>query len=364
MNNDDVSRQGYKSNSPYRNNPYLIINSPKGVITMDNVKKPLVVKDLQYNETKVLLPNSGNHSFKGNKMLEIPINNSNTNDENKRNMFNRPTDKNLFKSIFDKNKLKMGGYAMPNEIIEKTLDTYAKKKGGFILNPKDTSTLLPFVEKQYGGYTSVRSKNTRKYQEGGNIENEVGTSVNDNLQEEEEEIPSNEITFQKERPKEEIQIKEVTLENNNNGVDFNTWMQTATEKEQFKNLPDEIQDSLEYFIEDDNSKSNLSEDFVKKNLPEVYRYWNNNIKQKEVKRGGGTVSATSMADFVTRPVQSRSAYKPKLQYGGNTSYSDYNANNQMSKYQEGTLIRYRKGGQIVEGVVKSYNPQTGKYSLH
>lgn len=351
MNNNDVSKQGYKSNSPYRNNPYLIIDSPKGVITMDNVNRPLLVKDLQYNETRLLEPNSGNHSFKGSKMLEIPVNNSNNNTRNTNNMFGKPTDKNLWKSIFDRNKLKMGGYAMPNEIVEKTLDTYAKKKGGFILNPKDTSTMLPFLERQSGGYTSIASKRKgRKYQEGGQIE---------------EEIPTSEITLPKEREREEIPLQEVeSYESNNDSEDFNTWIQNVTKEEYFKNLPDDIQDSLEYFIDDEDSKSGLTEDFVKKNIPSVYRHWDNNIKRKEVKRGGGVVSAKSIADFNTPRAELRSKYKPKLQYGGNTTFSSYSAEKQLPKYQEGTLIRYRKGGQIVEGVVKGFNPQTGKYSLY
>ena len=44
--NNDVSKQGYKFNSPYRNHPYLVIDSKEGVITMDGVNKTLVVTDV------------------------------------------------------------------------------------------------------------------------------------------------------------------------------------------------------------------------------------------------------------------------------------------------------------------------------
>lgn len=63
---------GYKDNSPYRYNPYNIINTPRGLITMDGVSTPLIAVS-ELGERKYLPPNSGLHRFKGKKILEIPV---------------------------------------------------------------------------------------------------------------------------------------------------------------------------------------------------------------------------------------------------------------------------------------------------
>lgn len=66
------SSLGYKDNSPYRYNPFNIINTPKGLITMDGVSTPLIAFS-ELGERKYLPPNSGLHKFKGKKILEIPV---------------------------------------------------------------------------------------------------------------------------------------------------------------------------------------------------------------------------------------------------------------------------------------------------
>jgi len=63
---------GYKDNSPYRNAPSLMIDSPNGTITMDGVSKDLIGID-EYGNRKVMKANSGEYRFKGSKVKEIPI---------------------------------------------------------------------------------------------------------------------------------------------------------------------------------------------------------------------------------------------------------------------------------------------------
>lgn len=304
MNNKDISKQGYKNNSPYRNSPYLFINSPEGVITMNNVDKPLLVKDLEYNETKVLKPNSGNHTFKGTNMLEIPLNNNYENNKDM-NMFNNPSNKKLWKELFDRAKMKMGGYAMPNEIIEKTITDYTKKKGGFIID-LNYGKRLPFLEnKQDGG--EVNEPNT----------NDFSPQVQ-----------------------------------NKNGSTFEDWIASAITNEA---LPENIKDELDYFKRDEKSRSKLNTDYAKKYMPDVYAYWQDN-----------NTSVPVINDFETRKVtEDRGGVK--MQYGGYTSQNDYVANKQMqtsNNYTQGTRIRYKSGGTIKEGVIKSYNSQTGKIQLY
>jgi len=70
---DDISKQGYKDNSPYRNNPFNIIQgTPQGTsITMDDVSKRLYATDGQ--TSKILEPNSGTHFFSGPEVKEIAL---------------------------------------------------------------------------------------------------------------------------------------------------------------------------------------------------------------------------------------------------------------------------------------------------
>jgi hypothetical protein len=71
---EDVSRQGYKDNSPYRNNPSnTIYGTPEGTsITMDNVSKRLYATDNEGN-SQILEPNSGVHYFPGSIVKEKPL---------------------------------------------------------------------------------------------------------------------------------------------------------------------------------------------------------------------------------------------------------------------------------------------------
>ena len=70
---DDISKQGYKDNSPYRDNPFNIIQgTPQGTsITMDGVSKRLYATDGQ--TSKILEPNSGTHFFSGPQVKETPM---------------------------------------------------------------------------------------------------------------------------------------------------------------------------------------------------------------------------------------------------------------------------------------------------
>jgi len=68
---DKKSVLGYSKGSPYRNNPYLDINTPQGLIDMSNTDIPLMATD-ETGYSKVLMPYSGMHQFKGTKVRESP----------------------------------------------------------------------------------------------------------------------------------------------------------------------------------------------------------------------------------------------------------------------------------------------------
>jgi len=68
MNNQkDISKQGYKRNSPYKDKPYLDIHTPNGIIDMTDVDIPLLANNV------VLEPNSGLHKFDIDMVREIPL---------------------------------------------------------------------------------------------------------------------------------------------------------------------------------------------------------------------------------------------------------------------------------------------------
>ena len=69
---NSTSNLGYLDNSPYRYNPYNIINTPNGLITMNGVSTPLMAFS-ELGESKYMPPNSGLHKFGGNRILEIPV---------------------------------------------------------------------------------------------------------------------------------------------------------------------------------------------------------------------------------------------------------------------------------------------------
>lgn len=66
-----MSKGGYKNDSPDKNNPVNIIDSP--VITMENVSHPVLGID-DTGHTKLMMPEE-NYTFPGNRVLEIPIKN-------------------------------------------------------------------------------------------------------------------------------------------------------------------------------------------------------------------------------------------------------------------------------------------------
>jgi len=63
----DISKQGYKDNSPYKDKPYLDIHTPSGIIDMTNVSIPLLANNV------VLGPRSGLHKFDIDMVREIPL---------------------------------------------------------------------------------------------------------------------------------------------------------------------------------------------------------------------------------------------------------------------------------------------------
>ena len=64
------STQGYKKNSPDVGNPFNVI--PSGDITMEGVDFPVQGTD-NLGNTKIMQPGK-NYKFKGNSVLEVPIN--------------------------------------------------------------------------------------------------------------------------------------------------------------------------------------------------------------------------------------------------------------------------------------------------
>jgi hypothetical protein len=69
---DRKSVLGYSKNSPYKGQPYININTPQGLIDMSNTDIPLMGID-ETGMTKVMMPYSGMHKFRGNKVKEIPM---------------------------------------------------------------------------------------------------------------------------------------------------------------------------------------------------------------------------------------------------------------------------------------------------
>lgn len=72
---DIKSIMGYANNSPFRNNPYLDINTPEGVISMEDTPIDLLGID-NLGNIKEMKANSKNpYQFEGDVVREIPINN-------------------------------------------------------------------------------------------------------------------------------------------------------------------------------------------------------------------------------------------------------------------------------------------------
>ena len=208
---DDISKQGYKSNSPYRNSPYLVISSPKGVITMDNVNKPLLVKDLQYGDTRLLQPNSGDHFFKGNKMLEVPFNNRTDN----------------------------------KEIMQ-------YKVGGRLFNDlNNDGALLPYLKRQDGGNTGYKSKREL-----------VERNKTVELRDEDREMMGKRNEEMADDYNEEVPNR---MEN------FDDTINRAI-NDDYDSLPLQIKEELEYFKENPEEQSKLTREYVEKYMPDVKNF--------------------------------------------------------------------------------------------
>lgn len=63
----DISKHGYKDDSPYKDRPYLDIHTPNGIIDMTGVSIPLLANNV------ILGPNSGLHKFDTTMVREIPM---------------------------------------------------------------------------------------------------------------------------------------------------------------------------------------------------------------------------------------------------------------------------------------------------
>lgn len=63
----DISKWGYKDNSPYKDEPWLDIHTPDGIIDMTGVSIPLLANNV------ILHPNSGLHKFDTTMVREIPL---------------------------------------------------------------------------------------------------------------------------------------------------------------------------------------------------------------------------------------------------------------------------------------------------
>ncbi len=227
MMNRDISKLGYKRNSPYKNEPFLVIDSPQGVITMDDVDKTLIAKDLKNNETRVLQPNSGNHFFKGDKIMEIPVDNFNKLNNSNNIMLNKPTNKKLFDKAFMKAKLKMGGYSMPNEIMKAAVTDYAKKGGGFTIdsNSINDGNLPAFLQKAQTGRQMPAPYSNPAIYNNPHFQSRFPDGT-DNMTP--EEVYKKTMTFNRLRPvNTKHQQSNVENQNWNDMVDFNTYNKAA-----------------------------------------------------------------------------------------------------------------------------------------
>jgi len=70
---DLQSLLGYASNSPFRNNPYLDINTPEGLITMENTPIDLLGIDNLGNTKKMKAGKKNPYKFPGTQVREIPM---------------------------------------------------------------------------------------------------------------------------------------------------------------------------------------------------------------------------------------------------------------------------------------------------
>jgi hypothetical protein len=298
---DDVSRLGYKSNSPYRNNPQLLINSPKGVITMNGVNKPLIVKDLQNNDTRLLQPNSGNHFFKGTKMLETPYNND-TKDKMSKNMDYR---------------IKPWSGSFREEV-------QTRRNGGWLFNELNgDGKLLPYLKRQDGGMTELREDTIGK-DFGSSDESVKSINFNDRVHElidtdKFNSVPQSiqsELSFFKSNPEHQDKLTESYVK---------------------KYIP-----ALYQYL--------TSSDKVKQP---------NNLNTEPSKPG----TTATIKDFETRD-DPKFQYGGHTDFQSYNNAKQESRNPEPSKYDTGMRIMYRSGGQIKEGVIEHYDPITGDIKLY
>lgn len=247
---DLISKLGYKNNSPFKDYNKLNINSPNGIINMDNVDKRLLGIGNNTGEIKILEPNSGDYKFNDTSITEIPMDNSN---------LPLPSNNKLWKTVFNKTKLKYGGILEKNHLINYAHDEYIKKKGGYLLDREQLS----------------------KYQEGGEIS------------------PINNI--------------KVTDDN------LTSWIFNL--KNSKSEIPDSVKDELKIFAGDDKSLSSLDIDFIRTAMPNTYKLYNspdykNKINEKpNLMKNGGEIPLI-INDFVKNNTSLKSGILPntKVKY--------------------------------------------------
>lgn len=72
---DKISKLGYDDISPYRNAPFLDINTPQGLITMEGTGTDLIGVDNLGNKQYMKAYSKNPYKFEGNKVREIPVGN-------------------------------------------------------------------------------------------------------------------------------------------------------------------------------------------------------------------------------------------------------------------------------------------------
>lgn len=271
---------------------------------MDGVNKPLVVKDLQHNDTRVLQPNSGNHFFKGSKMLEIPINN--TKDKMSENMNYR---------------VKPWSGFFKEEV--RTM-----RNGGWLFNELNgDGKLLPFLKKQEGGMTETREETIG--QDYGASDAEPIKSVNFN-----------------DRVHELIETDKFQ----------NAPPSIQSELEFFRSNPEHQDKLTESYI-----KKYIPSLYQYLTASDKVR--TPNTTNTEPSRPGTTAR---IEDFETRedPKFQYGGYTSFHDYANAKHQQVQPQANQTPKYETGTRIMYRSGGPIKEGVVKHYDPITGEITVY
>lgn len=313
------SQLGYKRYSPFKHEPSLKINTPNGSITMDEVDVPLLAKGVNSGEVRVLPPNSGEHYFNDTEIIETPITNMN-------NM--KPSNTKLWEKIFKNTKLKYGGVVERNELINAAHDEYIKQKGGYIIS-KDQYKIL-----QGGGYTDSSTGEP--------------LIVDDNL---------------------------------------NDWLLQLKNSKQYEYLPSEIKDELKIFASNPDEINNLDKEFIQVAMPNTFQLFNmksknpvnivssdpsmleeaQEIQNKEMKGISPSSPVSEIKPLInTSPVMQKGGYVKESPADVINSFTKARilANSTPAPIAPNTKIKYKLGGQIKEGIVKSYNPATNKYILY